>query len=274
VINGNMKRQVNLMSRKRILIPLIALLVTMLACDLSVTPASQPAVQPPSVNVETSVARTRAFDFAVQTAAAGQPAAPTSQPPKSTDEPTTSPAMISASVDTNCRKGPSTIYEAISYLLVGKTSEVVNKYQNGAWWVIKDPNDPNKRCWVWGQTTMVTGNWQQLAEATMPPTPSLQLIITGSVVFPGSPDPDSYAGPCPVYPQLSWSVESNLPITIGYMFLPGSGWTEHYTFTGPGTKNWSYETTITHSGSFWERLEIVSPLNLSEEVTYTVTCSL
>jgi hypothetical protein len=262
-------------------IPLLLLVICMsLACSLITTPATQaPVIQEPPINVETSVARTRAFDFTVQTAVAAQVqstpqvAQDTVQPPGPTTEPTAGAPVISASIDTNCRKGPSTIYEAISYLLVGKTSEVVKKYQNGQWWVIKDPNNPGAFCWVWGQTTSVTGSWQQLPEATVPPTPSLELAISGSAVFPGSPDPDSYSGPCPTHVNMSWSVTSNLPIKIGYMLLPGVGATDYYTFTGPGTNNWDYESTVTSSGSFWERFEIVEPVGMTKEVTYTVTCT-
>ena len=269
------------MINKRYAIPLLLVISLLLACSFSVNPVSEnPPAQEPGINLETSVAGTLAFDAAVETAAAGQIGATTSQaiqvtnePPAPTEEPTIGVPMITASMDTNCRKGPSTIYDAISYLLVGNTSEVVNKYQNGQWWVIKDPNDPGKRCWVWGQTTTVTGNWNQLPEATVPPTPSLVLHISGSAVFPGSPDPDHYTGPCPTHVNMNWSVTSNLPVKIGYMLLPGSGWTDYYTFGGPGTNQWNYESTVTSSGSFWERFEIVSPVNMNAEVTYTVTCT-
>ena len=266
------------MHSKRLIALLTVLVCLSLSCNLFSTATTTSPVQQ-SINVETSVAGTLAFESAVQTAAAGQisPTAQviqaTDQAPAPTVEPTLGAPMISASVDTNCRKGPSTIYEVISYLLVGKTSEVVNKYQNGQWWVIKDPNDPGKRCWVWGQTTTVTGNWNQLLEATVPPTPSLQLVVSGSAVFPGSPDPDHYTGPCPTHVNMSWSVTSNLPIKIGYMLLPGSGWTDYYTFLGPGTNQWNYESNVTSSGSFWERFEVVSPVSKVAEVTYTVTCT-
>lgn len=271
------------MDHKRLVIVLMVVCFLSLACNLfspaTTTHPEQPPIQQP-INVETSVAGTLAFESAVQTAVAGQLPAPTnqvvpatSQPPAPTVEPTAGIPMINASMDTNCREGPSKVYEIISYLLIGKTSEVVNKYQNGQWWVIKDPTNPNQRCWVWGSTTFVTGNWQQLPEATVPPTPSLELALSGSAVFPGSADPDSYTGLCPTHVNMTWSVTSNLPVKIGYMLLPGIGATDYYTFTEPGTKVWEYPSNVTASGSFWERFEIVSPVNLSKEVTYTVNCT-
>lgn len=270
------------MNKHTLLRIFLVLIGLTLSCSLLTTPATQALESgQPVINVETSVAGTRAFNFAVQTAAAGQVqptsqiVAVTNQPPVPTTEPTAGAPLISASVDTNCRKGPAAIYEAISYLLIGKTSEVVAKYQNGLWWVIKDPNNPNQRCWVWGQTTSVTGNWQQLPDATQPPTPTGSVILTlhGGVVVDASPDADNYTGPCPVVAKVFWGIESNMAVTIGYMISPGAGFTETYTFAGAGLKEWSYGTDIDHSGTFWERLEIVSPVSLYKEVTYTVTCT-
>ncbi len=247
-----------------------------LSCSLVASPDNQALESEKlAISVETSVAGTQSFEFAIRTAAAANQTLPTGQPPAPTIEPTIGVPMISASIDTNCRKGPGTIYEAISYLLIGKTSEVVKKYQNGSWWVIKDPNDPNRLCWVWGQTTLVTGPWQQLAEATQPPTPTGSAVLTlyGNVLVDSSPDPDNYTGPCPVIAKTFWGIESNMAVTVGYMIAPGSGFTETYTFTGPGLKEWSYGTTITSSGEYWEKLEIVSPVSMVKQVNWKVTCT-
>lgn len=272
------------MKNLRTILVLACLAGPILACNLLTTPATQaPLIIPETINIGTSVARTLAFESAVQTAVASaqpQPATqgvilPTLQPPAPTLEPTPGAPNISASIDTNCRKGPGQIYEAVSYLLVGKTSEVVNQYQNGTWWVIKDPNNPSQRCWVWGQTTLVTGNWKQLPEATQPPTPTgaAVLVLQGSVNVDASPDPDNYTGPCPVIAHLSWGVHSSMATTIGYNFLPGSGFIENYTFAGAGWKTWNYNTTINASGNYWEKLEVVSPVYLAKQVNYTVTCT-
>lgn len=270
------------MSKKQYLIPLYLLICSLLACSLITTPVAQaPAAQEPSINVETAVARTRAFDFAVQTAAAANPAAPnnqvvqaTSQQVAPTNEPTVGPPMISASMDTNCRTGPSTVYEAISYLIVGKTSEVVNKYLNGAWWVIKDPNNPNKRCWVQGATTNVTGNWQQLAEATLPPTPTVELKVT---VAMGGMAPAIWVNLCPAVITGAGTITVNAPTTVEYKWERSGGLSlgnGSAVFAAAGTQVINVATTFLSSSSDTVRIHITSPVNIfSESAPYNVICN-
>jgi hypothetical protein len=269
------------MNHKHLIVILTVLCCLSLACNLITTSATnQPDQQP--INVETSVAGTLAFESAVLTAAAGQlpaptdqAAAPTSEPPAATVEPTSSVPMISASMDTNCRTGPSTVYEAISYLLVGKTSEVVNQYQNGLWWVIKDPNEPNRRCWVWGSTTSVTGNWQQLPEATQPPTPTINLSLQPELT---SITPSAFLGLCPAVLTLEGKITSNMAISsVSYVWARtsgpniGSGWVA---FTGAGTQTFSRTVTFLGPSSGDISIRIVSPITVtSNSLHYTVHCT-
>jgi hypothetical protein len=269
------------MNHKRLLVLLSVMVLQILACHLVTSPATKaPLANNPPINVETSVAGTRAFDFAVQTAAAGQAPAPTQQvvvvtvqPPAPTVEPSPNVPMISASMDTNCRTGPSTVYEAISYLLVGKTSEVVNKYQNGAWWVIKDPNEPGKRCWVWGTTTNVTGNWQQLPEATVPPTPTAKLSISAAIV---SIIPFPYTGPCPYNLNGTGTITSNMPGVVNFTWERPSGLSMGggaINFTEPGTKSVFFSMLFHSTSVDTVRIHVTSPLDVySDSMPYSMIC--
>jgi hypothetical protein len=269
------------MRKKQLFVLLSVMCCLALACNFfSTTTTTSPVQQP--INVETSVAGTLAFEAAVKTAAAGQAGEPTSQiapatdqPPAPTLEPTSSVAMISASMDTNCRTGPSTIYEAISYLLVGKTSEVVNKYQNGLWWVIKDPNDPGKRCWVWGSTTSVTGNWQQLPEATQPPTPTIVLRLETELT---SITPPAFLGLCPAILTLSGTITSNMPVSsVSYVWARSSGpnlGSGSVSFSAAGTQTISRSVTFLGPSSGDISIRIVSPFSVSSNsIHYTVHCT-
>ena len=270
------------MNHKRLAILLSVIGCLILACTLVASPATQvPDSGKPAINVETAVAGTRAFEIAVKTAAAGQGPAPTnqevvpatSQPVAPTVEPTSSVPMISASMDTNCRTGPSTVYEAVSYLLVGKTSEVVNKYQNGLWWVIKDPNEPGKRCWVWGTTTNVTGNWQQLPEATQPPTPTVTLSIEAAL---DSLEPYPWVGGCPVEVEISGSITANMPVTVSYEWLRSTGpslGVGSITFTAAGTKSVPKWVTFYGDSTGLITLHVTSPVDVfSNAMPYVVNC--
>jgi hypothetical protein len=103
--------------------------------------------------------------------------------PQVTSTPTLSPTatltltpsipMISASVNTNCRAGPGVVYPVQGYLLIKDTNvQVVGRLSTNAWWVIQNPSKPGQVCWVWGQTTSVSGDINSLPVATPPPTPT------------------------------------------------------------------------------------------------------
>jgi hypothetical protein len=125
-----------------------------------------------------------------QTAVAGIPvgfietATPTSTPalptlsPTATLSPTpiftTTPLVpqISVSVATNCRVGPGKVYDRVGALLVGQVSEVVGRNSIGDYWYIRNPNQNNGFCWLWGEYATVTGNLAALPIYTPPPTPT------------------------------------------------------------------------------------------------------
>jgi len=86
--------------------------------------------------------------------------------------PTSTFPLITANIDTNCRKGPAPEYERVGYLLVGEVSEVLGKNSSGTWWYIKNPKNPSVLCWVWGKSTTVSGSTVELAIITPPPPPA------------------------------------------------------------------------------------------------------
>lgn len=164
---------------------LIVLTSVSLACNSPLSGANQDAVG-------TSAAQTITAEFARQTetAAAGPsstaspiptqvPAVPTSTlpptgavPPTSTQAPAPpSGPMISASEDTNCREGPAPEYPRLGYLLKGETSRVVGRHSQNTWWFINNPRNANQNCWVWGETTNVSGDTASLPVITPPPPP-------------------------------------------------------------------------------------------------------
>ena len=105
-----------------------------------------------------------------------QPTQTPTQTPTYTDTPvppppTPSVPMITATVNTNCRFGPSKYYEVIGYLLVGQWEQVIGRSADGYWWYIQNPSRLNSKCWVWDQTTVVTGNISNLPVITAPPLP-------------------------------------------------------------------------------------------------------
>lgn len=93
--------------------------------------------------------------------------------------PTQEKPMVSVSVDTNCRTGPGKIYDWIGALLVGEKAEVVGRSVDGAYWIIKNP-DQAGTCWLWGNYATVSGPTAALQQYTPPPTPTPAFYWAGN----------------------------------------------------------------------------------------------
>ncbi|MDD2695141.1 MAG: SH3 domain-containing protein, partial [Anaerolineales bacterium] len=76
---------------------------------------------------------------------------------------------IVANIDTNCRKGPGPQYQRIGALVVGQVAEVHGRNSAGTWWFVRLPTDVY--CWVWGESTQVSGTTSSLPVLTPPPSP-------------------------------------------------------------------------------------------------------
>lgn len=88
--------------------------------------------------------------------------------------------LISANLDTNCREGPDTVFPVIGHFQRGQTSEVQGSNASQTWWYIKNPDNPEGYCWVWGETTSVEGNTNEVAIITPPPLPPLGIDFTAT----------------------------------------------------------------------------------------------
>ena len=88
---------------------------------------------------------------------------------------TSTPAapMVSVSVQTNCRSGPGTAYEALGILNVGQLAQVTGRNSVGDYWIIKLAGPPAITCWLWGQYASVSGDTSGLPVIIPPPTPTL-----------------------------------------------------------------------------------------------------
>lgn len=91
--------------------------------------------------------------------------------------PTPGALLISATVATNCRAGTSKVFDIIAILMPGDQVEVRGRSLDGLWWYIQDPGRPSRSCWVWGETTMVSGDASQVPVVKPPPTPTSALVM-------------------------------------------------------------------------------------------------
>ena len=160
---------------------------TILNCLLGVVllVASQACVPQMPVTLDangigTAIAGTMAAAL-TQTAQSGVPVEPTftvspTRRPSMTPYPTytlvVGASNIYVSVATNCRTGPGKAYPSVAAVEVGQAVKVVGRSQDGKYWIILNPDNPKRVCWLWGQYVQMTGIAGILPVMTPPPTPT------------------------------------------------------------------------------------------------------
>lgn len=165
------------MFEKRLVIAVLVLAIITVACG---TTTAQAPATPDLAALQAAVQQTLDFQNTVNaqlTQAAPPPvqipttSPPTQQPP--TIQSTSSVPMLTVSLDTNCREGPSAqIWKAIGAVVVGQKAEIVGVYTKGHWYIVKNPKNPNERCWVTDQYATVEGDTSLLPKIPVPPTPT------------------------------------------------------------------------------------------------------
>lgn len=161
---------------------LVLCLIPLALFGCQISPTKEPT--PDEARIGTIAAQTVSAQLAFLTATAEAQPSQTTVPSETATEPpqaTIAPAspivpttqlvypIISATVDTNCRVGPSPQYARISYLAVGQTANVRGRNEAGTWWYIENPQNKNSYCWVWADTTQVSGEIASLPVITPPP---------------------------------------------------------------------------------------------------------
>ena len=185
------------MSRNKFIVLTILVIVTaILACNLQGTPVViNVPTQEPTIPMETQVAIALASTVAAQTALANVVVATqavlTTNTPEFTFTPSLTPTltytltpavpMVSVSVNTNCRSGPTTAYDLLGIMMVGEQAEVVGSSTLTDTMIIKLPSDPSITCWLWAQNATVVGDISRLPVIPIPPTPTP--VVSFDVAF-------------------------------------------------------------------------------------------
>jgi hypothetical protein len=188
---------------------ILCLLPALVACNLS--GAGDPQVDKNANASATAIFQTLDAQSAELTAqAGGQPQAPaaTEQPlaetqPVSQIEPAaTQPGQptvqagalitITATVNTNCRSGPSKKYPKISNLGADLRATMQGKDATGKWWYIQNPKKGGGFCWVSADTTKADGDTSNLPIIEAMPlsaaqTQAAQTVMPQAPVAPVNP---------------------------------------------------------------------------------------
>ncbi len=194
--------------------------------------------------------------------------------PQALITPTPSRPMIHSTVNTNCRKGPGSIWDIISGLMVGQSVPVLGRISAATWYLIQDPDDATGSCWVWSKTTVIDGDMNAIPVVESPPTPTPSLPVFD---IEGSADPATYTGVCPVEIQLSGSINSDKETEVTYKWTSNFGKTfseKELNFKKAGTKSFAETVTITEDTDGYFRIRIYEPYEQkSEKITIKVNCN-
>jgi hypothetical protein len=91
---------------------------------------------------------------------------PATSTPLPTATPWPKPVRIQVSVDTNCRSGPGRSFPLIGALMVGETTIVHAQVSEIDYWIVENPDNPGRECWLWGRHATLDGDVDQLPLAT------------------------------------------------------------------------------------------------------------
>lgn len=186
------------MNRKIFPLIVIFALIVMPGCSLISLPGTS-VVPPPATaiplgtQVAEVVAQTQAAQTAVANAAANTLQALFTNTPESTFTLTLSPApsltntpnltSLTVSKDTNCRSGPSSVYDILGYMRIGQVADVLGRSSAGDYWIIRLPSNPSIICTIWGGYATLNGDVSGLQVMTPAPTPTLVASATPGASF-------------------------------------------------------------------------------------------
>ena len=164
------------MTQNRKLLSVGAILIlAILACN---GPFSNPPQQS-APEIQTAAAQTLAVIFTPsvtgtvepsESSDTNTPAVTATQTGGATRTPTYSVPMLTVREQTNCRTGPGQEYEVIFTYLSGKELEIIGRYDQDNYWLVKSAESPTGSCWLWGEYVEVTGSYWAVSSVTPPPT--------------------------------------------------------------------------------------------------------
>lgn len=236
-----------------------------------------------SCNLPVNTPEATATPLFTETAAlpSDTPAPTSTPPPTDTPLPTLTftpsvPTVTTLDKPVNCRLGPSTAWLATSALNLGQSAQIVGKNSDASWWLIQDPLNPGRNCWVASSVTSASGNLSGLqvvqtqaasvTNVTIKLEPKLiDLVLLCIGVIP----PVKFTG----------SIETNGPTEVKWHFETQQGGAQpvkNTDFDAFGIKEVSGEYTHVLpvvAGKYWVRLVVTSPNSLVAEALYEIDCT-
>lgn len=249
----------------RLLFPALALILAMLACNL---PSNAPVTETPTLSLSLSPTATLSLPT---TAPSLTPPPTNTVPPPPTNTPTI-PIVSPNGVNVNCRLGPGTAWVPLSALVVGQTAQVTGRSTDGTWWLVNDPLNPGRGCWVSASVVVTGGNLSGIGVVQSPAAAVTNVTVNADprvISVPGCTGP--------VLPiEINGTIETNGPTEVKFRFETQQGGAmanQTATFDVFGEQEFSVEyTPPVTAGSYAVKLVVLSPNNLQAEGSYKIEC--
>lgn len=119
--------------------------------------------------------------------------------------------VMTAKVDLNVRRGPSTLYPILTALHAGESADIIGRNPDGFWWKIVCPQPYGGECWSSAREQYSTAvNAQSVPVAAVPPlpteTPTSTPTPTSTSTFTPTPTMTNTPSPTP-----TWTPTLTLP---------------------------------------------------------------
>jgi len=167
--------------KRELIIACTVLILSILACNL---PNPALSGNNPS-NTETSGATTEGpTEGSIQVIENTPEATPTETAIPVTDTPQVSPE-IKLSKNSNCRVGPSTLYNIIDQIAAGTSLPVTGRNEDNSWWQVI--NATGHDCWIFNENAIPNSDFTLVKVAEAPTLPGIpaNFFVTDQLCQPG-----------------------------------------------------------------------------------------
>lgn len=199
---------------------------------------------------------------------------PVSSTPTFLPTPTPTPVEIPMQVTVelaNCRFGPGTVYLALNEIRSGRTLTAVGRNDTSTWWQVEDPINPGGYCWVSADVTEEQGDVGRLPIVAAP-------FVTVTKVDLRV-EPNRIAVGCNDFPQTVFfeaAITTNGPTLLTWQWEASTGVVSDVgtlIFEESGTQLINEFYRINAPNEYWVKLQILTPNEAVEQVTFPVSCT-
>ena len=196
------------------------------------------------------------------TAGGGEAASPT---------PPAGPATLTPRLgDILCRFGPGMEFAVGGTIPAETVAPILGRDTASRWWAIDLPGHPGMQCWAASADVTLTGDTASVGVLSAP----FPYVSRVSVVM----SPPTANTSCAAFPYtfgVDFEIEVTGPVTVTFERMLSDGHTapvETAVFAAYGTQSFQDYYRVGAAGSYWFRVHVITPNNITGEGTAVMTC--